>query len=153
MISHTAIRADHIGGYVSLAVVPYVPSWPIPAGSRERFQPWACTFHTDPGGPRQFIAFGGHAGMLDAVFALLGPLLIGMHGGLFEALAERVDFELDNTPLQGARLEAIAEALDLFIRSSTFEVDCYLVGADPLKARGHLETMQIVIKSGRAIVL
>jgi hypothetical protein len=112
-----------------------------------------CTFHTDDGGPRQFVAFGGHAGMLDAVYALLGPRLLKMHGCLFETLAERVDFDLDNIPLQGATLAAVAHALEDFIASPSFVVDCNLVGADPYQARLHMETMQIAIESHRSIVL
>ena len=91
--------------------------------------------------------------MIDAVYALLGPLLLKMHGGLFETLAERVDFELDNTPLQGERLALVADALEAFIASPSFLVDCYLVGADPHKARLHLETMRASIKSHRSVVL
>jgi hypothetical protein len=151
--SFTAIRADHVGGHVAMAAVPYFPHCTVPSEARKVFQPWACTFHTDDGGPSQFIAFGGQAGMIDAVYALLGPLLLKMHGGLFETLAERVDFDLDNTPLQGARLTSAAHALEAFIASPSFVVDCYLVGADPNKARLHLETMQESIKNHRSLVL
>lgn len=63
----SADRADHVGGHVTMATVPYVPHWALPTEARTRFQPWACTFHTGDGAPRQFIAFGGHAGMLDAM--------------------------------------------------------------------------------------
>ena len=91
--------------------------------------------------------------MLDAVYALLGPLLLKMHGGMFEVLAERVDFDLDNTPLQGASLAAVAHALKAFIASPSFIADCYLAGIDPQKARLHLETMQMAVESHRSIVL
>jgi hypothetical protein len=151
--AHTAIRAEHVGGHVAMSPVPYFPHWLVPVEARARFQPWGCTFHTDDGGPRHFVAFGGQAGMLEAVYALLGPLLLGMHGGLFETLAERVDFELDSTPLQGARLAAVADALEAFIASPTFVVDCYLVGADANKACRHLETMRTTIKNHRSLVL
>jgi hypothetical protein len=151
--SRTAIRADHVGGHVAMSCVPYFPRSPVPLEARSRFRPWSCTFHTDDGGPRHFVAFGGHAGMLDAVYALLGPLLLKMHGGLFESLAERVDFDLDNTPLQGARLAAAAHALGAFIASPSFVADCYLAGADPHKAYLHLEVMQMAVESRRSIVL
>lgn len=153
MLSHTAIRSDHVGGQVAMTSVPYFPHWTVPKEARTRFQPWAFTFHIDDGGPRQYIAFGGHAGMLDAVYALLGPLLLKMHGGLFETLAERLDFDLDNTPLQGARLATVAQALEAFIATPSFDVDCYLVGAAPHKARLHLAVMQMAIASHRSIVL
>ena len=136
-----------------MAAVPYFPHWAIPLHARKRFQPWTCTFHTPDSGPSQFIAFGGYAGMIDVVYALLGPLLLNMHGGLFETLAERVDFELDNTPLQGERLALVADALEAFIASPSFMVDCYLVGADPHKARLHLEAMQASVKNHRSLVL
>jgi hypothetical protein len=58
--AHTAIRAEHVGGHVAMS----------PVEARARFQPWGCTFHTDDGGPRHFVAFGGQAGMLEAVYAL-----------------------------------------------------------------------------------
>ncbi|MFC5550278.1 hypothetical protein [Massilia aerilata] len=151
--SFTAIRADHVGGHVAMAPVPYFPSWTVPIEARTRFQPWACTFHTGDDGPRPFVAFGGQAGMLDAVYALLGPLLLKMHGGLFETLAERVDFELDATPLQGARLASVAHALEAFISEPSFTVDCYLVGVDPHNARLQLAAMQMAIESYRSIVL
>lgn len=91
--------------------------------------------------------------MIDAVYALLGPLLLKMHGGLFETLAERVDFELDNTPLQGERLALVANALEAFIASPSFDVDCHLVGADPQKAGLHLEAMRNAVQNCRSIVL
>jgi hypothetical protein len=149
----TAIRADHVGGHVAMAAVPYFPHWAVPVAARKRFQPWACTFHTADSEPSQFIAFGGQAGMIDAVYALLGPLLLKMHGGLFETLAERVEFDLDNTPLQGERLALVADALEAFVASPSFMVDCYLVGADPHKARLHLETMRASVKNHRSLVL
>lgn len=149
----TAIRADHVGGHVAMAAAPYFPHWAVPLKARKRFQPWACTFHTDDGGPIAFIAFGGQAGMINAVYAFLGPLLLKMHGGLFETLAERVEFDLDNTPLHGLRLALVAQALNAFIASTSFVVDCYLVGADPNKARHHLETMRTTIEAGRSLVL
>lgn len=149
----TAIRADHVGGHVAMAAVPYFPHWAIPLQSRKRFQPWACTFHAPDSGPSEFIAFGGQAGMFDAVYALLGPLLLKMHGGLFETLAERVEFDLDNTPLQGERLALVADALAAFVASPSFLVDCYLGGADPHKARLHLETMRTSVKNCRSLVL
>jgi hypothetical protein len=136
-----------------MAAVPYCPIWAVPVAARQRFQPWACTFHIDDSGPSQFVAFGGQAGMIDAVYALLGPLLLKMHGGLFETLAGRVDFELDNTPLQGERLALVGDALEAFIASPSFNVDCYLVGADPHKARLHLETMRTSVKNHRSLVL
>jgi hypothetical protein len=151
MNPHTANRADHVGGHVAMASAPYFPSWPIPAEVRQRRHPWACTFHTDDGGPYHFVAFG--PGMLDAVYALLGPRLLKMYGGLFETLADRVDFVLDGTPLQGGRLVAVAEALAAFIASPTFLVDCYLVGVDPQQARRHLVTMQMAVESHRSITL
>lgn len=153
MSSHTAIRADHVGGHVAMAPVPYFPQWPVPLEARARFRPWSCTFHTEDGGPRQFVAFGGHAGMVDTVYALLGALLLKIHGGLFETLAKRVDFDLDNMPLQGSRLATVAQALEDFIASPSFIVDCYLVGADPNTARLHLETMRTTIANHRSIVL
>lgn len=149
----TAIRADHVGGHVAMMTAPYFPRWQIPVATRERFQPWACTFHIDDSGPSHFIAFGGQAGMIDAVYALLGPLLLKMHGGLFETLGERVDFELDDTPLQGERLALVADALEAFVASPSFKVDCYLVGADPHKALLHLETMRASVKNHRSLVL
>lgn len=76
--------------------------------------------------------------MIDAVYAFLGPLLLKMHGGLFETLAERVQFDLDNTSLQGERLALVADALEAFVASPSFVVDCHLVGADPHKAWLHL---------------
>lgn len=91
--------------------------------------------------------------MIDAVYALLGPLLLKMHGGLFETLAERVEFDLDNTPLQGERLALVANALEAFVASPSFVVDCYLVGADPNKARLYLETMRAAVKNHRSLVL
>jgi hypothetical protein len=91
--------------------------------------------------------------MLDAVYALLGPRLLKMHGGLFETLADCVDFVLDGTPLQGPRLAAVADALEAFIASPSFLVDCYLVGADPQQARLHLETMQMAVERHRSITL
>jgi hypothetical protein len=100
----TATRADHVGGHVAMAVVPYFPHWTIPLHARKRFQPCACTFHAADSGPSEFIAFEGQAGMIDAVYALLGPLLLKMHGGLVETLAEHVEFDLDNTRLQSERL-------------------------------------------------
>lgn len=148
-----ATRADHVGGHVAMAVVPYFPRWAIPLHARKRFQPWACTFHTPGSDPSQFIAFGGHAGMIDALYAVLGPLLLNMHGGLFETLAERVEFDLDNTPLQGERLALVADAPEAFVASPSFAVDCHLVGADPHKARLHLETMQASVMNHRSLVL
>lgn len=76
-----------------------------------------------------------------------------MHGGLFETLAERLDFDLDNTPLQGERLATVARALEAFIAAPSFAVDCHLVGAPPLKARLQLAVMQMAIQSHRSIVL
>lgn len=149
----TAIRANHVGGHVAMEPVPYFPHLVVPVAARERFQPWACTFHTAARAPSQFIAFGGQAGMIDAVYALLGPLLLKMHGGLFETLAERVEFDLDNTPLRGERLALVADALEAFVASPSFVVDCYLVGADPHKARLHLETMRASVKNHRSLVL
>jgi hypothetical protein len=149
----TATRADHVGGHVAMAVVPYFPHWTIPLHARKRFQPWACTFHAADSGPSEFIAFGGQAGMIDAVYALLGPLLLKMHGGLVETLAERAEFDLDNTPLQSERLALVASALEAFVASPSFTVDCYLVGADPNKARLHLETMRASINNHRSLVL
>lgn len=76
MISnHEAIRADHVGGHVAKAVVPYMPTTGVPVAARQRFQPWACTFHCNDGGPRHFVAFGGRTGMESAADALLGPRL------------------------------------------------------------------------------
>jgi len=147
------ICADHVGGHVDMAKTPYIPHWGVPIDARKRFQPWACTFHTADGEPSQFIAFGGQAGMIDAVYALMGPLLLKMHGGLVETLAERVEFDLDNTPLQGERLALVANALEAFVASPSFLVDCYLVGADPHKARLHLETMRASVKNHRSLVL
>lgn len=149
----TATRADHVGGHVAMAAVPYFPHWAIPLHARKRFQPWACTFHTPNSDPSHFIAFGGHADMVDAVYALLGPLLLKMHGGLFETLAGRVEFDLDNSPLQSERLALVADALEVFVASPSFAVDCYLVGADPHRARLHLETMRAAVKNHRSLVL
>lgn len=70
---HDALRANHVGGHVAMAVVPYMPSTGVSAEVRERFQPWACTFHCNDGGPRHFVAFGGQVGMLNAVTDQLGP--------------------------------------------------------------------------------
>lgn len=70
---HEALRANHVGGQVTMAVVRYTPTTGISAEVRRRFQPWECTFHCDDGGPRRFVAFGSHAGMLAAVTDLLGP--------------------------------------------------------------------------------
>jgi hypothetical protein len=136
-----------------MSVVPYFPHWTVPVEARTRLQPWSCTFHTNDGGPRQFVAFGGHAGMVDAVYAFLGPLLLSMHGGLVETLAERVGFDLDTTPLQGEPLAEVADALEAFIGSPSFVVDCYLVGADHNTARLHLETMRTAIDNHRSLVL
>lgn len=147
------ICADHVLGHVDMAKTPYIPNWGVPIDARKRFQPWACTFYTADSEPSQFIAFGGQAGMIDAVYALMGPLLLKMHGGLFETLAERVEFDLDNTPLHGERLALVAEALEAFVASPSFLVDCYLVGADPHKARLHLETMRASVKNHRSVVL
>jgi len=149
----TATRADHVGGHVAMAVVPYFPNWAIPLHARKRFQPWACTFHTPNSDPSHFIAFGWHAGMVDAVCALLGPLLLKMHGGLFETLAERVEIDLDNSPLQSERLALVADAPEVFVASPSFAVDCYLAGADPHRARLHLETMRAAVKNHRSLVL
>lgn len=151
--SFTAIREDHVGGHVAMAAVAYFPHWTVPLKAREQFKPWACTFHTDDIGPSQFIAFGGQAGMIDAVYDVLGPLLLKMHGGLFETLAENVEFDLDNTPLQGEQLVLVADALEAFVATPSFAVDCYLVGADPHTTRLHLETMRASIKNHRSLVL
>lgn len=72
---HAAQRASHIGGHVAMAVVPYVPTSGVPVAARARFQPWACTFHCNDGGPRNFVAFGGKAGMQAAVTEYLGPTI------------------------------------------------------------------------------
>ncbi len=71
--NHPALRANHVGGHVAMAVVPYVPTTGVPAAARARLQPWACTFHCNDGGPRHFVAFGGREGMQFAVTDLLGP--------------------------------------------------------------------------------
>lgn len=147
------ICADHVRGHVDMAKTPYIPHWGVPIDARNRFQPWACTFHTADGEPSQFIAFGGQAGMIDAVYALMGPLLLKMHGGLFETLSERVHFVLDDTPLQDERLALVADTLEAFIASPSFLFDCSLVGADPREARLHLETMRASIKNRRSLVL
>jgi hypothetical protein len=72
---HQAQRANHAEGHVAMAVVPYMPTTGVPAAARAIFQPWACTFHCDDGGPRHFVAFGGRAGMESAVTEYLGPKL------------------------------------------------------------------------------
>ena len=136
-----------------MAAVPYFPHWTVPIEARTRFQPWACTFHTGDGGPRHFVVFGGRIGMVDAVHALLGPVLLKMHGGLVETVAERVDFDLDNMSLQGKRLCAVARALEGFIGSRSFVIDCDLVGTDTNKARLHLETMQDCIRNHWSVML
>lgn len=153
MSSLTAIRANHVGGHVAMATVPYFPQPPVPTKARERFKPWACTFHTDDGGPRHFVAFGGQAGMVDTVYALLGALLLQMHGGLFLTLESRVDFELNQTPLEGSHLNTVADALEAFIESPSFAIDCHLVGADPHMARLNLQIIRTTIKAGRSLVL
>lgn len=91
--------------------------------------------------------------MIEAVYEVLGPLLLKMHGGLFETLAERVKFDLDSTPLQGNRLALVADALEAFVTSPSFAVDCYLVGADPHQAQLHLEIMRASVKNHRSLVL
>lgn len=68
-----AQRANHVGGHVAMAVVPYMPRIGISADVQRRFQPRECTFHSQDGGPRRFVAFGGRVGMLNAVADLLGP--------------------------------------------------------------------------------
>lgn len=73
--THAALRANHAGGHIAMAVVPYLPTAGVPAAARTRFQPWACTFHCDDGGPRHFVAFGGKAGMEAAVAEYLGPTI------------------------------------------------------------------------------
>lgn len=153
MFSHAAIRATHVGGHVAMAVVPYFPHPPVPIIARERFRPWACTFHCRDGAPVHFVAFGGRAGMIATVHAILGPLLLQMHGGLFEALADRVPFDLDNAPLHGDRLAAVAYALDAFIASPSFAVDCYLIGVDGNAARLNLETIRTTIEAGHSLLL
>ena len=72
---HHAQRANHAGGHIAMAVVPYMPTTGVPAAARANFQPWACTFHCNDGGPRHFVAFGGRAGMQSAVTEYLGPKL------------------------------------------------------------------------------
>ena len=72
---HEAIRQNHQYGHVAKAVVPYMPRTGLSAEVRSRFQPWACTFHCNDGGPRPFVAFGGHKGMESAVLHLLGPII------------------------------------------------------------------------------
>ena len=91
--------------------------------------------------------------MVDAVHALLGPVLLKMHGGLVETVAERVDFDLDNTSLQGERLSSVARALEAFIGSRSFVIDCDLVGADTNKARLHLEMMLDCLRNHRSVML
>jgi hypothetical protein len=91
--------------------------------------------------------------MLDAIKALLGPLLLKMHGGLFKTLAERLDFDLDNAPLQCARHALVALGLESFIATPFLAIDCYLVGADSHEARLPLAVMQMAIASHRSIVL
>jgi hypothetical protein len=71
-------RADHLYGHVAMAVVPYVLNRDkctpqLSPELRARHRPWSCTFHCNDGGPREFVAFGGKAGMLAAVQAELGP--------------------------------------------------------------------------------
>lgn len=73
--SYHAMRQDRERGHVAMAVVRYVPSWPLPAKARA-WQPWACTFHDEPGGPKAFIAFGGEDGMLATVEAVLGKVRV-----------------------------------------------------------------------------
>lgn len=73
MSTHQALRANHVGGHVAMAVVPYMPTAGLPVTARQRFKPWACTFHCNDGGPRHFVAFGGRAGMQAVVTDVLGP--------------------------------------------------------------------------------
>lgn len=70
--SHEALRANHVGGHVAMAVVPYFPTSGVPTAARSRFQPWECTFHCNDGGQRRFVAFGGKTGMQAAVTEYLG---------------------------------------------------------------------------------
>lgn len=77
MATLTAQRADHEGGHVAMAVVPYCPTWRVSADVRRRWSPWQCVFHDEPGGPKSFVTFGGRAGMIIAVREILGPPLCG----------------------------------------------------------------------------
>lgn len=83
--------------------------------------------------------------MVDTAYALLEVLLLQMHGVLFLTLESRVDFDLNQTPLEGLRLNTVADALEAFIESPSFAIDCHLVGADPHMARLNLQTIRTAI--------
>jgi hypothetical protein len=147
---------DHIGAnpdYYRHSGGTLFPALCAPLDAKKRFQPWDCIFYAVDSGPGQFIAVGGQAGMIEAVYAPLGPLMLKMHGGLFETLAQRVNFYVDNTPLLGERLALVADSLNAFVGPPSFAVDCYLVSADPHKARLHLGTMRSSVKNHRSLVL
>lgn len=75
MEGYTARRQDRERGHVAMAVVRYVPTWPLPAKARA-LRPWLCVFHDEPGGPKPFIAFGGEEGMLATVEEVLGKVVV-----------------------------------------------------------------------------
>lgn len=91
--------------------------------------------------------------MIDTVHAVLGALVLGLQGYLFDTLAERVEFDLNNTQLQGTDLVAVADALESFIASPSFPIDRHLIGVAPHVARLNLRTMRTTIKAGRSLVL
>lgn len=70
-----ARRENRERGHVARCVAPYSPAGGLPPEACAR-RPRMCVFH-DEGAPREFIAFGGDAGLEAVLEEVLGPLRPG----------------------------------------------------------------------------